>query len=104
MESRIFKASVSRGIVKGANVLTPDVIEVDNYALTWRRRGKLLLNNHQKVIPIPHITGVSVNNTLWGSNIHIHTINESIVVENFTRKDAKELQSILRGYINSRGR
>lgn len=99
MNKLVFKGSLTRGIVKGANILTPDVIEICGDTMTYRKRSPWLVSNHQKVVSLRRITAVHVKNTLWGSNLHIHTGGEWIVAEHFTRKDAREIQRLLTSYV-----
>lgn len=86
-----FKSSICRG----GSVLTPDIITVDDHYFQWRRRNDNLIRYNTLKIPKQEIRMVISNEIISTSMIFYHFGNVILVAENFAKRDAEAIQSLL---------
>jgi len=86
-----FKSSITRG----GSVLTPDIITVDDEYFTWKRRNDNLIRYNTLKIPKEEIRMQINNQIISATMIFYHFGNVILVAENFTKQDAKSIQSLL---------
>lgn len=86
-----FKSSICRG----GSVLTPDIITVDDHYFQWRRRNDNLIRYNTLKIPKQEIRMVISNEIISTSMIFYHFGNVILIAENFAKRDAEAIQSLL---------
>lgn len=87
-----FKSAITRG----GNVLTPDIIIVDNDSVTYKKRNKYLINIDTITVPISKISSVELDTSLWGTDIIIKSFGAGeIIGKKFTKSDAKEISRLI---------
>jgi hypothetical protein len=83
-------------ITRGGNILTPDIIIIDNKTVTYKKRNKYLINVDAVSIPISKIASVELDTSLWGTDIIIKSYGAGeIKGKNFTKSDAKKIKRII---------
>lgn len=88
----VFKSAITRG----GSVLTPDVIEIHNDSIIYKKRNKFLINVDSTTVPLGNISSVKLDTSLWGTDIIITTYGEGkIEVKKFSRTDAKEIARLI---------
>ncbi|OFX24701.1 MAG: hypothetical protein A2033_09765 [Bacteroidetes bacterium GWA2_31_9] len=88
----IFKSAITRG----GSVLTPDVIIVNDNAVTYKKRNKYLINVDSISILISKISSVELDSSLWGTDIIIKSVGAGeIIGKKFTKSDAKEIKRLI---------
>lgn len=88
----VFKSAVTRG----GNVLTPDIIEIHDDVVVYKKRNKILIGFDTITVPISKITSVSLNTSLWGTDIIIRSQGEDVIVgRKFTKSDAREIKKLI---------
>jgi len=88
----IFKSAITRG----GDVLTPDIIIVNENAVTYKKRNKYLINVDSITIPISKISSIEIDSGLWGTDIIIKSYGEGVIVgKKFTKSDAKEIKRLI---------
>ena len=86
-----FKPSITRG----GSVLTPDIITVDDKYFTWKRRNDNLIRFSTLKIPKEEIRMLIDNQIISSTMIFYHFGIEILTAKNFTKQDAKSIQSLL---------
>ena len=76
-------------------MLTPDIITVDDHYFQWRRRNDNLIRYNTLKIPKQEIRMVISNEIISTSMIFYHFGNVILVAENFAKRDAEAIQSLL---------
>lgn len=91
-ETFTFKSAITRG----GEILTPDIIIIDNDSVTYKKRNKYLINVDSITVPISKISSVELDTSLWGTNIIIKTFGAGEIIGNkFTKSDAKQIRKLL---------
>lgn len=92
MADVIFKSAITRG----GNILCPDTIIINECCVTYKKRNKILVNYDTVTIPLNHITSVTVDSSLLGTDIVVSGFGgEQITLKNFTKRDAGQIRSII---------
>lgn len=90
---------VKSAITRGGDILTPDVITIDDKYVRWsKNRGIrfLYLSSINITIPRSKITGVEILNKVIGSDLVITSLGESTIhARMFSPDDAKQIRDIL---------
>lgn len=76
-------------------MLTPDIITVDDHYFQWRRRNDNLIRYNTLKIPKQEIRMVISNEIISTSMIFYHFGNVILIAENFAKRDAEAIQSLL---------
>jgi hypothetical protein len=86
----------SSAITRGGNMLTPEKIIISTDYITWKKRNKYLIGVDSISIPRDKLSGVEIQNKIWGVDISITSFGMSgIIAKNFTAADAKKIREIL---------
>lgn len=94
---RIFKSQFTRG----GNILTPDVLHVDDVGITYSRRNSILIGKDEVMLPYTKISSVIVDRKVLGANIILVGLGgERIVARNFSWADARKLSDLVKNYIS----
>jgi len=87
-----FKSAITRG----GSILTPDIIIVDNYSVTYKKRNKYLINVDSITVPISKISSVELDTSILGTNIIIKTFGAGeIVGKKFSKSDTKQIRKLI---------
>lgn len=90
-----FKSAITRG----GNAVLPEIINVTEFDVTWKKRNKSLISSDSISIPVNSITSVEIDTSLIGTIIKIKSQGQSeIVASNFTATDAKEIKRLINQY------
>ena len=91
-EDLVFKSAITRG----GNILTPDIIIINDTSVTYKKRNKYLINVDSITIPISKISSIKLDTSLWGTDIIIQSYGAGeIIAKDFTKSDAKEIRKII---------
>ena len=83
-------------ITRGGSILTPDILVVSAKSVTYKKRNKHLINVDTVSIPIAKISSVTVDTSIWGTDIIIKSFGSgNITVKRFTKKDAHEIKRLI---------
>lgn len=83
-------------ITRGGNILTPDIIIIDNDSITYKKRNKHLINIDSITVQISKISSVELDTSLWGTDIIIKTFGAGeIIGRKFSKFDAKEIRKLI---------
>ena len=88
----IFQSS----IVRGGSVLTPQIIEIDDYNVVFKQKSTYLYGMKTISIPRNKVSSVEIKAGLISSDIIIHSMGAGIIhLRNFSNEDANEINDIL---------
>lgn len=77
-------------------ILTPYVLEIDDYYVRYSRRNKNLLNKDRKTMAIDQISEIEVNASLLGTTLTIRGYGESeIIINKMNIQDAYKAEEII---------
>ena len=77
-------------------ILTPYVLEIDDYYVRYSKRNRNLINKDRMSIPIDIISSVDINASLLGTTLIIHGYGTAnIEVKRLNIQDAYAIQEIL---------
>ena len=89
---KVFKSKFTRG----GNILRPDVIEITDNYLVYKKRDVNLITVDEKAIPIKEIVEVSIDNHLIGADlILIGRGMGRISVSNFSKGDVRKIKRLI---------
>jgi len=88
---KVFKTAITRG----GSVLRPDTIIITEDTLTYKKRDTLLVTADTRMFDIRMIVDVKIDRHIWGTDIHIITPSERLVIKNFTRGDAHGIRDLV---------
>jgi hypothetical protein len=96
MEGQTFKSSFFLRLLSGDfNPFTPNVINIDESHIEYRRRNWHLISVDTENLHFQNISGISVDKHLFGSTLKIKsTGNDPISAKGFWKKDANEIKNI----------
>ena len=87
-------------------ILTPYVLEIDDYYVRYSKRNKNLLNKDRKSMAIDQVSEIEVNASILGTTLTIRGYGESeIVIRKMNIQDAYAVQEIInkqRQYLKSK--
>ena len=87
-----FKSAITRL----GPILTPHIIEITGTDLIYKKRNKYLINVDVTTISISRIASIKIDTSLLGTDIIIETTgSDTIIAENFSKSDAKNVQRII---------
>lgn len=83
-------------ITRFGPILTPYIIEIDDYYVRYSRRNKNLLNKDKITIPIDIISSVDINASILGTTLTINGYGmASIEIRKLNIQDAYAIQEII---------
>lgn len=90
-----FKSAITRG----GNAIIPEIINVSDSDVTWKKRNKTLISSDSISIPIQAISSVEIDTSLVGTKIKIRSNGQGeILATNFTSSDAKAIKKLINQY------
>ena len=102
-EEKQFKSSYFLRVLKGDyNPFTPNVLNIDNNHIEYRRRNWYLISADTENLHFQNVTGVTIDKHLFGSTLKIKsTGNDPIIVHGFWKKKANEIMEFCSKQISS---
>lgn len=92
----VFKASFTRG----ASPINPDIIEVTDQFVIYKKRRIYLIGYDKIMIPLSKISSVEINTGIIGTDIIIRSFGEGIITAHrFALNDAKEIKQVIENHI-----
>ncbi len=92
----IFKAAITRG----ASPINPDIIEVTDQFVIYKKRRIYLIGYDKIMIPLSKISSVEINTGIIGTDIIIRSFGEGIITAHrFALNDAKEIKQVIENHI-----
>lgn len=89
-------------ITRGGSILRPDVIEIDQNNVTYKKRNSYLINSDTLSMPLKQVSSVKIDTSIIGTKIIISgTGRSSIVAEKFSKSDAHEIKRTIERFQNS---
>jgi len=86
----------SSSLTRGGNIFTPEIINISDLSITWKKRNKYLIGFDTISIARDKTSSVEVQNKIWGADIIITSNGLSeIKAKNFTVADARKIREIL---------
>jgi hypothetical protein len=87
-----FKSAITRG----GNAILPEIINVTDSDVTWKKRNKTLISSDSISIPINSISSVEIDTSLIGTTIKIKSQGQrEIIASNFTASDTNEIKKLI---------
>lgn len=101
-KTTVFKSSYALRLLKGDyNPFTPDVLTITSDFIECRRKNWHLISSDSDNFNFKNVTGIFVDKHLFGATISIKsTGNHSIVIDGFSKKDARLIKEICIYYMN----
>lgn len=101
-KTTVFKSSYALRLLKGDyNPFTPDVLTITSDFIECRRKNWHLISSDSDNLNFKNVTGIFVDKHLLGATITIKsTGNHSIVLNGFSKKDARLIKEICLYYMN----
>ena len=88
----VFKAAFTRG----ASPINPEIIEVTDKFVIYKKRKIYLIGYDTIMIPISKISSVEINTGLIGTEIIIQSFGEgTITAHRFSLNNAKEIKRLI---------
>ncbi|MEO5789925.1 SHOCT domain-containing protein [Gelidibacter sp.] len=102
VEEHNFKSNYFLRLLKGDyNPLTPNILNIDNNHIEYRRRNWYLISVDTENLHFQNVTGITVDKHLFGATLIIKsTGHDSIYVNGFWKKKANEIKDICSKYIS----
>ncbi len=92
MMKKIFRSSFFRG----GSILRPDIIEIDDLYITYKKRKDHLLGKYSISIPVLNIVSIEIYKEIWGVQIIIKSYGKSvIIVKGFSLSTAKKIKKLI---------
>jgi hypothetical protein len=92
----VFKAAFSRG----ASPINPDVIEITDNSVIYKKRRIYLIGYDTILIPFSKISSVEINTGVVGTDIIIRSFGEGIITgHRFALNDAKEIKQVIESHM-----
>jgi len=92
----VFKAS----IIRGASPINPDIIEVTDKFVIYKKRRIYLIGYDTIMIPFSKISSVEINTSIIGTDITIQSFGEgTIKAHRFALNDAKEIKQVIENHM-----
>lgn len=86
----------SSDITRFGPILTPRILEIDDFYVRYSKRNNNLLNKDRKSIPIDQISDIEVDATVLGTTLTIRGFSGSeIVMKRMNIQDAYLAQEII---------
>lgn len=96
-----FSFSFSSKIILGGSILTPDKLIIDQDGVTYLKRNKYLIGVDRSFLAFSDISYVKIDRRLINSTIIISSKgSKGIRATNFSIKDAKKIDSIIKNNRN----
>jgi len=92
----VFKAAFTRG----ASPINPDIIEVTDQFVIYKKRRIYLIGYDKIMIPFSKISSVEINTGIIGTDIIIRSFGEGIITAHrFALNDAKEIKQVIENHM-----
>ncbi len=87
-----FKSSV----INGGRPFMPDIIEIDDSYVTFRKKKSIFSALHTISIPLQNIVNIKVSKSGYGVNILIESFSKSSILgKGFSASEASEIKRLL---------
>lgn len=82
--------------IRGASIINPDTIEVDDTNVVYKKRRIYLVGYDQITIPIAKVSSIEIDSAIIGTDITITSLGEGIIhAHRFSIWDAKEIKRLI---------
>lgn len=96
--NKTFNSSITRG----GDVITPDIITINDREIIWKKRHKNVISSDSISIPLTSVSSIHIDSHILGTTITITSQGlGEIIAENFTASDAKEIKSTIQSLQDS---
>ena len=87
-----FKSAITRG----GSILTPDIITVSQYKVSYKKRNKNFINVDTICIPISKISSVEIDSSILGTKLIIKSFGAGKIEANkFTKSDSLKIKKLI---------
>lgn len=101
-ENITFKSTYILRVFKGDfNPFTPNIIEIDDRNIEYRRRNWYLISVDTNSLNFQNVIGIDIDKHLFGATIKIKSSGDKhILIHGFSKKKANKIKEICSSYIS----